>query len=86
MLVQYQWNPYHLSRNFGDETEDPDFSEIHSLDLSEVVPSLSGPKRPHDRVSVSSMKEDFKNCLVSPVGFKVHLLHFEYLMARPITI
>lgn len=59
-----------MIRNFSDETEDPDFSEIHSLDLSEVVPSLSGPKRPHDRVSVSSMKEDFNNCLVSPVGFK----------------
>jgi len=35
-----------------------------------VVTSVSGPKRPHDRVSVSSMCEDFKSCLTSPVGFK----------------
>lgn len=38
---------------------DPVFSRVVELDLSTVVPSLSGPKRPHDRVSVSNMKEDF---------------------------
>ena len=32
------------------------------------MPSLSGPKRPHDRVSVSEMKTDFENCLVNPAG------------------
>ena len=25
------------------------FVQVHELDLSSVVPSLSGPKRPHDR-------------------------------------
>ena len=49
---------------------DPVFSEVHELNLSSVVPSLSGPKRPHDRVAASDMKEDFAACLTSPVGFK----------------
>ena len=59
-----------MLRDYTNTTEDPVFSEIHELDLSNVVPSLSGPKRPHDRVAVSDMKQDFLNCLTSPVGFK----------------
>ena len=40
------------------------------MDLSSVTPSLSGPKRPHDRVSLSNMKQDFIDCLNNKVGFK----------------
>jgi aconitate hydratase len=36
----------------------------------DVVPSISGPKRPHDRIAIDSMKEDFQKCLNSKVGFK----------------
>lgn len=43
------------------------FSQVITLDLSTVVSSLSGPKRPHDRVSVSQMKEDFSACLTNKV-------------------
>lgn len=40
------------------------------LDLSSVKPCLAGPKRPHDRVELASMKADFNSCLKNPVGFK----------------
>lgn len=40
------------------------------LDLGSVVPSLSGPKRPHDRVNMSDMKSDFTMALTNKVGFK----------------
>lgn len=30
--------------------------------------SISGPKRPHDRVAVSDMTADFKSCLVNKVS------------------
>lgn len=50
--------------------KDPIFSQVVELDLSTVVPSLSGPKRPQDRVAVSVMKGDFGECLASNVGFK----------------
>jgi len=40
------------------------------LDLSSVKPCLAGPKRPHDRVELANMKNDFNACLKNPVGFK----------------
>ena len=40
------------------------------LDLNTVVPSLSGPKRPHDRVAVDKMKDDFNTALTNKLGFK----------------
>ncbi|BFF91454.1 cytoplasmic aconitate hydratase [Drosophila madeirensis] len=57
-------------RDYAQQDQDPTYTESVTLDLSTVVTSVSGPKRPHDRVSVSSMFEDFKACLTSPVGFK----------------
>lgn len=50
---------------------DPTYSgEIMSLDLGTVQGSLSGPKRPHDRVNFKDMKTDFNTCMTNPVGFK----------------
>src|SRR4051812_41542976 len=43
-----------------DNAEDPTFSDAIELDLSDVVPSLAGPKRPQDRVSLSESKEGFR--------------------------
>ncbi|KAK2167720.1 hypothetical protein LSH36_25g10021 [Paralvinella palmiformis] len=59
-----------LFRNYSDPSEDPVFSQIVELDLSTVVPCCSGPKRPHDRVTVVDMPSDFKACLKNKVGFK----------------
>ena len=56
-----------LFRDYSDPAQDPAYSSVVQLDLASVVPSLSGPKRPHDRVSVSDMKEDFQSCLDSRV-------------------
>lgn len=44
------------------------------MDLSTVMPCCSGPKRPHDKVAVSEMKDDFKQCLNSKPSFKVIFL------------
>jgi aconitate hydratase len=51
--------------------KDPIFTDTLELDLSEVKPSLAGPKRPQDRVDLSSIAAGFKAELVSPTGFKV---------------
>ncbi|KAI1290029.1 Cytoplasmic aconitate hydratase [Halotydeus destructor] len=56
--------------DFSNEAEDPAFTKVFELDLSTIVPSVSGPKRPHDRVSVAEMKQDFAQCLENKVGFK----------------
>jgi len=59
-----------MFRNFNDASQDPAFSEVVELDLATVVPSLSGPKRPQDRVAEANMKTDFMQCLTNKVGFK----------------
>jgi aconitate hydratase len=42
---------------------DPAYSETLQLDLSTVVPSLAGPRRPQDRVSLSKAKASFASAL-----------------------
>ncbi|XP_037530747.1 cytoplasmic aconitate hydratase [Nematolebias whitei] len=59
-----------MFRDYNDAAQDPDFTQIVELDLSTVVPCCSGPKRPHDRVPVSDMKQDFEMCLGAKQGFK----------------
>ncbi|RCS44762.1 aconitate hydratase AcnA [Bremerella cremea] len=44
----------------------PTYTSLVSLDLSTVEPSLAGPKRPQDRVSLKSMKSEFQKSLVTP--------------------
>lgn len=39
------------------------FEQVIEINLSSMVPQVSGPKRPQDRVAVSGMKEDFQSCL-----------------------
>ncbi|CAE1278294.1 ACO [Acanthosepion pharaonis] len=60
----------HMFRDYTDASQDPVYSEYYELDLGTVRSCCSGPKRPHDKVLVSEMKDDFNNCLVAPVGFK----------------
>ncbi len=43
---------------------DPAFTDTLELDLSTVVPSLSGPKRPQDRVSLTDAAPKFAQALV----------------------
>lgn len=53
-----------------DNTADPIFTDTLELDLRTVEPSLAGPKRPQDRVTLSDMKNDFRASLTNPVGAK----------------
>ena len=44
-------------------SEEPTYSQVVELDLSSVVPSLAGPRRPQDRVPLSEAKSSFLNAL-----------------------
>ncbi len=46
-----------------DPDHEPEYSETLELDLSTVVPSLAGPKRPQDRVDLSRAKDAFRLAL-----------------------
>jgi aconitate hydratase len=43
-----------------DPKREPKFSEYIELDLSDVVPSIAGPKRPQDRIALSDAKTAFR--------------------------
>jgi len=48
-----------------DQSPDPMFSDTLELDLSTVVPSISGPRRPQDRIALTESKNAFKEALPS---------------------
>ena len=51
---------------FHDEkTPEAEYSELLTLDLATVEPSLAGPKRPQDRVILSQARESFQKALPS---------------------
>ncbi|QKJ25234.1 aconitate hydratase AcnA [Aquiluna borgnonia] len=48
-----------------DPSIEPVYSEYLELDLSTVVPSIAGPKRPQDRIELSNSKNAFEKVLPS---------------------
>ncbi|MBC2681567.1 aconitate hydratase AcnA [Corynebacterium anserum] len=50
-----------------DPEAEPEFSEYLELDLSTVVPSIAGPKRPQDRIELSDAKAQFRKDLFNYV-------------------
>ncbi len=67
------------------KSADPDFTDTLSLDLSTVVASLAGPKRPQDRVELSGaaagfakvMADEFKKAEQLSSRFKVENSNFD---------
>jgi len=60
-----------MFRDFKNSEQDPVCTgDIMELDLSTVHACISGPKRPHDKVTVVDQPTDFKDCLKAKVGFK----------------
>lgn len=45
------------------DSPDPVYSDTLSLDLSKVVPSLAGPRRPQDRIDLHDVKDNFLSTL-----------------------
>ena len=46
-----------------ESSEEPTFTDGLELELSTVVPSIAGPKRPQDRVSLTESKQGFRRAL-----------------------
>ncbi len=51
-----------------DDDHEPRYSEYLELDLSTIVPSIAGPKRPQDRVILAHAKQGFREALRDYVG------------------
>lgn len=52
-----------LQKLWHDPAVEPVFSEYLELDLGTVVPSIAGPKRPQDRIELTSAKTQFESDL-----------------------
>ena len=57
-----------------DASPDPEYTDTVELNLAEIVPSISGPKRPQDRISLGDAKRAFHESLKAPTekrGFAI---------------
>ncbi|HBA86118.1 MAG TPA: aconitate hydratase AcnA [Verrucomicrobia bacterium] len=61
---------------------DPVYNSVLELDLSAIEPVIAGPKRPHDRLTLSAMKPAFQKALTAPVKERGYGLTTEDLDAR----
>jgi aconitate hydratase len=53
-----------------DRTPDPEFTDLLELDLTTVTASMAGPRRPHERVTLSSVQESLRQAFKDQ--FTVH--------------
>ncbi|MDQ0350727.1 aconitate hydratase [Alkalibacillus filiformis] len=68
---QIQLVKEYLQKNdlfYTPDQEDPAFTQLVEIDLSDLEPNLSGPKRPQDLIPLSEMKESFNKALTAPAG------------------
>src|SRR4051812_14662476 len=49
------------------DSEQPTYSDVLALDLGDVVPSLAGPKRPQDRILLTTAQSSFREALAGLV-------------------
>lgn len=76
-----------------DDSVEPVFTDVLELDMGDVVPSLAGPKRPQDRVSLSGLNDAFELLMesngvdkdddsrVAIAGSDEHLQHGDVVIA-----
>ena len=66
-----------------DADNEPTFSEYLELDLSTVVPSIAGPKRPQDRIILTEAKDQFGRDLVNYADVEHDLVDLEIAESFP---
>ncbi|WP_336359265.1 aconitate hydratase AcnA [Haladaptatus sp. ZSTT2] len=52
--------------------QEPEYTEVVEIDLSAITPSLAGPKRPQDRVSLPDMKRHFRQLVHGEFEDELH--------------
>ena len=55
---------------FYDKKVEPIYTKVVEIDLSSIVPSISGPKRPQDLIELTAAKEEFQASLVREAGVR----------------
>lgn len=63
-LVEEYYKEQNLFRDSKNPT--PEFSEVIEVNLETIEPSVAGPKRPHDRMGLQNVKENFISSMIKP--------------------
>ncbi|KAI8010760.1 hypothetical protein LOK49_LG06G01447 [Camellia lanceoleosa] len=71
--------------DYNEPQQERVYSSYLHLDLADVEPCISGPKRPHDRVPLKEMKADWHSCLDNKVGFNPAELNHGSVVIAAIT-
>ncbi|MCT1905105.1 aconitate hydratase AcnA [Oceanobacillus sojae] len=50
------------------DAADPEYTQVIEINLSELEPNLSGPKRPQDLIALSNMKKEFNKAITAKEG------------------
>ncbi len=50
------------------DSPEPEFSNVVSVDMSLIKPSIAGPKRPQDRIELTDLKSQWPDLLSAPIG------------------
>ncbi|MDQ0214053.1 aconitate hydratase [Oikeobacillus pervagus] len=53
---------------FTPDNEDPVYTDVVEINLAEIEPNLSGPKRPQDLIPLSKMQQSFVDAINAPQG------------------
>ncbi|MEN2766343.1 aconitate hydratase AcnA [Ornithinibacillus xuwenensis] len=53
---------------YAPDVKDPEYTQVVEINLSELEPNLSGPKRPQDLIPLSKMKKEFNKAITAPSG------------------
>lgn len=53
---------------YSADQDDPEYTEVVEINLSELEPNLSGPKRPQDLIALSDMQKEFNKAITAPAG------------------
>lgn len=53
---------------YSSDNPDPEYTQVIEVNLDELVTNLAGPKRPHDRIELTDMREEFKKAITAPEG------------------
>jgi aconitate hydratase len=65
-LVETVRNYYGAQQMFGSHDGRVEYSQVVELNLEEIEPSVAGPRRPQDRISLSNLKQNFEQLLAKP--------------------
>ncbi|MFD1066190.1 aconitate hydratase AcnA [Oceanobacillus locisalsi] len=53
---------------YDSDDADPEYTQVIEINLSELEPNLSGPKRPQDLIALSDMKKEFNKAITAKEG------------------